>query len=308
MTGVQTCALPISSSALAINCSPTPVAPVYTPTSINILRNQTITYSISNAAAGTFYAVADSATGQSLGQGKWAAANGLLTITTNPFTTAGTFKVVFRSTSLSGVTVCNAVSSTGTVNVSSFVLPLTLIQFKGKKQGDNNILLDWTTANESQVNRFEIERSNDGSAFDKIGGMAATGNSSTNKTYSFTDTNPFSTLNYYRLKMIDNDGKYSYSTVIVFIGNPKNGIIVSNVKPNPFTETINLNIVLQQAQLLTIQMADMTGRVVLTKDVSGKEGSNDIKYNGLSGLSDGIYFIRIITADAVLQQKVLKIN
>ena len=296
------------SSALSISCSPTPVAPVYTPTSINILRNQTITYSISNAAAGTFYAVADSATGQSLGQGKWATTNGLLTITTNPFTTAGTFKVVFRSTSLSGVTQCNAISSTGTVNVSATVLPLTLIQFKGKKQGDNNILLDWTTVNESQVNRFEIERSNDGSAFDKIGDRAATGNSSTNKTYSFTDTNPFSTLNYYRLKMIDNDGKYSYSNVIVFIGNPKNGIIVSNVKPNPFTETINLNIVLQQAQLLTIQMADMTGRVVLTKDVSGKEGSNDIKYNGLSGLSDGIYFIRIITADALLQQKILKIN
>ena len=138
--------------------------------------------------------------------------------------------------------------------------------------------------------------------------MLATGNSNTNKAYNFTDTKPFTTLNYYRLKMIDNDGKFSYSNVIVFMGNQSKGIIISNVKPNPFTETINLNIILQQAQSLTIQILDMAGRVVLTRDVQGKEGINDVRYNGLSNLSEGIYFIKIITPDAVLQQRVLKIN
>jgi len=294
-------------SALAITCSPTPVAPVYSPAVTSILLNQTVTYTISNAAAGTFYALADSATGQSLGQGIWGTANGALSVTTNPFTTAGTFKVILKSTSLSGVTQCNAVSSTGIINVANITLPLTLIQFKGKKQADN-ILLDWTTANETQVNRFEIERSADGSAFDKLSTVVAAGNSNSNKAYIFTDTKPLDAINYYRLKMIDNDGKYTYSNVIVFMGDRSKGIIVSVIKPNPFTETINLAIVLQQAQLLTLQLVDMTGKVVATKQVQAKEGKNDIVYSGLSQLSDGVYYIRIITTDALLQQKVLKVK
>ncbi len=294
-------------SAQAITCTPTPVAPVYSPAVANILRNQTVTYTISNAASGTFYALADSASGQPLGQGKWAPSNGNLSITTNPFTVSGSFKVVFRSTSLSGLTQCSAVSSTGIVNVSNITLPLTLIQFKGKKQADN-ILLDWTTANETQVNRFEIERSANGSTFDKMGTLTAAGNSNSSKAYSFTDTNPLAAVNYYRLKMIDNDGKYSYSNVIVFMGDRSKGIVVSNIKPNPFTETINLGIVLEQAQSLTVQLVDMAGRVVATKQVQAKEGNNDIVYSGLAKLSQGIYYIRIITTDAMLQQKVLKIK
>ena len=294
-------------SALAITCSPTPVAPVYSPGITSILRNQTITYTVSNATAGTFYAVADSATGQSLGQGKWAVANGSLSITTNPFTTAGVFKVFFKSTSLSGVTQCNAVSSSGIVKVSLITLPVTLIQFKGRKQSDN-ILLDWTTANETQVSHFEIERSANGSAFDKLGTVAASGNSNSNRSYTFTDADPFDAVNYYRLKMIDIDGKFSYSNVIVFMGSRSKGIVVSNVKPNPFRESINLSVVLQQAQPLTIQLVDVTGRVVATKQVQVKEGNNDVLYDGLSGLSEGIYYLRIITTDASLQQKVLKVR
>jgi Secretion system C-terminal sorting domain len=294
-------------SAVRISCSPTPVAPLFTPAIASVLRNETVTYTISNALSGSFYAVADSATGRSLGLGKWALSNGNITITTNPFTTAGTFKVLLKSTSLSGVTLCSATSLSGTVIVDPIALPLTLIQFKGKKQA-GSILLDWTTANESLVNRFEIERSANSSLFENIGNVLATGNSNTNKAYTFTDTKPFAALNYYRLKMIDNDGKFSYSNVIVFMGNQSGGVIVSNVKPNPFTETINVNIVLQKQQPVTIQLVDIAGRVVLTSDVQGKEGTNDIRFKGLSKLSEGIYFIKIITADALLQQKVLKAN
>ena len=65
---------------------------------------------------------------------------------------------------------------------------------------------------------------------------------------------------------------------------------------------------MQQTQLLNIQLIDMSGRVVLTRDIQAKEGNNDIRFDGLGNLSEGIYFIKIITPDAVLQQKVLKVN
>ena len=304
-SGKQEVFCPASSST--ITCSPTPVAPLYTPAITTIPRNQTVTYTISNATAGTFYAIADSTTGQSLGQGKWAIANGNLSITTNQFTTAGTYKILFKSTSLSGVNMCTTASASGTIIVNPATLPVTLLYFKGKKQGDY-ILLDWETVNESQVNRFEIERSFNAAVFEKAGVIAAAGNSNTNKAYSFTDTKPLTTINYYRLKMIDNDGKFTYSNVIAFTGNQSKGIIVNNVKPNPFTESINLNIVLQQPQMLQIQMLDLSGRLVITKNIQGKEGNNDIKYDGLGNIAEGIYVIKIITPDVVLQQKILKAN
>jgi hypothetical protein len=294
-------------SATTISCSPSPVAPVYSPANTTINRNQTITYSISNALAGSFYAIAESPTGQTFGPGKWATANGALSITTNPFAVAGNYNVVFKSSSLSGVTQCSSVSALGNITVNDIVLPVTLMHFKGKKQG-GTILLDWATASEIQVNRFEIERSNDGFSFLKIGTVAATGNSNTNKSYAFTDDHPSSgAVNYYRLKMIDNDGKFTYSNQVVFLGDRSN-IVIDKIKPNPFTDLINVGIVLQRSQQLTIQIVDMAGRVAVSRDFTAVEGNSNIVYNGLSGLTAGIYFIKIITADTLLQQKVLKIN
>ena len=304
-SGKQEVACP--ASATAISCSPTPVAPTYTPATTSISRNQSVTYTISNAVSGTFYSVADSTTGNPYAIGKWATANGALSITTNNFTVGGTYKVFFKSTSLSGVTQCSAVSSIGTVIVSTIALPLTLIHFKGKKQAAG-ILLDWATASEIQVNRFEIERSNDGSLYEKIGTIQAAGNSNTNKYYSFTDLLPFNTDNYYRLKMVDDDGKYSYSNVVVFKGGQLTNMLVDKIKPNPFRDVINIELALQQPQQLTIQLVDMTGRVELSSNYAGKAGVNKIVLNNLGNLSAGVYFIKIITADTLEQQKLLKIN
>ncbi len=296
-----------TASALTISCSPSPVSPVYTPTVSNIFRNQTITYTISNASSGSFYAIADSATGQSLGQGKWATTNGSLSITTNPFTTAGSFKVIFKSTSLTGVTLCSAVSSTGTVNVSTSTLPLNLLQFKGKKQAAFN-LLEWITANESNVNRFEIERSGDGSTFEKLSSVAAVGNSSSNRSYSFADISPLTNANYYRLKMVDNDGKYTYSNVVVIWGAKAEDMMINKINPNPFKTEINIDISLLQQKQLTIQLIDMAGRVTVTRSFTCLAGNNKLILDNLNNLSPGIYFIKVISADAISQQKVLKLN
>lgn len=303
-SGKQEVACP--ASAISISCTPTPVAPVFTPSNISVNQYQSVTFTVSNAVAGSFYALADSATGQSLGQGKWASSNGSLSITTNKFNTAGTFKIVIRSTSLSGVTQCSAVSGSGTVTVNPVTLPLTLILFKGKKQ-PGSVLLEWATSLETQLNRFEIERSADGLAFEKTGQVMATGFSSTQKNYSFTDTHPFSTINYYRLKMIDNDGRFTYSNTIVLTGNAT-GTMLGSVMPNPFAEAISIQLTLDRSQPLTVQLADMTGRIVYTKETTGQPGSNTILCNGLSNLSEGIYFMRIKTADALLQSKILKVN
>lgn len=295
------------SSAITIACTPTPTTPVFTPTSITINQYQTVNFTVSNAVAGTFYAIADSANGQSLGQGKWATSNGSLVLTTFPFNTPGTFKLFIKSTSLSGVTQCNAVSQYGIVQVNPVVVPLTLIHFNGKKLA-GNVVLDWATANEIQLSRFEVERSADAVNFEKIGEVAASGNSNTYRSYNFTDNHPLTAFNYYRLKLADIDGKYSYSKVLAFGGQQAKGIFISNVSPNPFTDVINMEVVLDKTDILGLQVVDLAGRVMAQKNVQGRSGTNLIQWTGMSKLAPGIYYIRISIPGAMLQQKLLKAN
>ena len=304
-SGKQEVSCPASTTT--ITCTPTPVIPLYSPTNTSITVNETVTYSVTNAQSGSFYALAENTSGQSFGIGKWATTNGALSITTSPFAIAGTYQVFFKSSSLSGVTLCSSVSAVGTVTVNNVILPVILIQFKGRKK-EESVLLDWVTSSENNVNRFEIERSKDGTAFYKAGTVAATGNSSTNQSYVFNDISPLATVNYYRLKMIDNDGKFTYSTMLVFLGNQTGNVVIQKIMPNPFKDAINIEMLLQQKQMLKIQLIDLAGRVVITKNFIGLPGTNNINYNGLANLTEGIYFVKIITADAVLQQKVLKIK
>ncbi len=95
----------------------------------------------------------------------------------------------------------------------SVSLPLDLVSFTTIT--DNaNAKLQWVTANQDNVSHFEIERSAFSPlAFSVIGTVPA--NAETSGTYTFTDVNAKNSLDkaYYRLKMIDKDGRYSYSRI-----------------------------------------------------------------------------------------------
>ncbi len=303
-TGKQEVACP--SSAIAIVCTPTPAAPIFTSTTTTIYTGQSVTYTISNAVSGTFYAIADSTSGQSFAQGKWATSNGALIITTSPFTTAGSYKVVFRATSLSGVTVCSSTSSTGIITVNNISLPISLLYFKGKKE-NGNILLDWSTSSEVDVSRFEIEQSHTGSGFIKIGEVAAIGFSTTIRNYGFTDNNVNGYINYYRLKMIDRDGKFLYSNVLAFSGSRDN-INLINIRPNPFINSFTLSTDVSQPQLLTIHVSDMAGKILYTNHLQANAGKNDIKVDGIAHLAAGMYIIKLISTEGIFQEKILKVK
>ena len=297
--------VPCPASKLAITCTPTPVAPIFTPATSTIYQGQSITYTITNAVAGTFYAIADSATGNPLGQGDWATTNGSLNLTSYTFDNPGTFTVIVKSTTLSSVTVCTAVSLSGSAIVNPIILPVALIRFTGKKQG-NDIMLEWATENEIQLNKFEIERSTDGYTFSKLGQKSATGNISVSRTYSFVDINPIYSVCYYRLKLIDNNGQYRYSNTIVFKRTPASGVLISSISPNPFKSAITVSLFVENAPAITLQLFDLTGKMISTKNIQVKQGDNNIIFDGLDNLSEGIYLVRIITPSVSFQEKVLK--
>ena len=156
-------------------------------------------------------------------------------------------------------------------------LPLELISFKGKMQ-DNAALLQWETTNEINSSHFEVERSADGQNFQKIGIVASAVNSVAAK-YSFTDkeAGKFASILYYRLKMVDSDGTFSYSQVIsLTIPGAMEPVIVY---PNPVNDVLSVRIYLTAIQRINIQVTDMQGRVLYRQTKMAKNGTDEVNIN-----------------------------
>ena len=92
-------------------------------------------------------------------------------------------------------------------------LPVELSRFEATTESEN-VRLDWTTVSEEESDYFEIERSNDGNDFEMIGKLEAQGRSSEKIDYHTYDEMPYKGFNYYRLKQVDQDGKFEYSEVV----------------------------------------------------------------------------------------------
>ncbi len=172
--------------------------------------------------------------------------------------------------------------------VVSNVLPLQLIDFSVLKKATVN-LLSWNTAQAINVSHFEIQRSSDGKDFYTIGQLNAS-----DVSYSFVDRAPTKGINYYRLKMVDKDGKFQYSPVKRAIDS--NGVHFS-VYPCPAKDFLNLKIETATASDFNIQVVDQLGRVVLVNQLEVSEGTS-IKRMLINHLSRGNYYIKIVPKSA----------
>lgn len=88
-----------------------------------------------------------------------------------------------------------------------------IIDFRGEP-AYNKVVLKWTTQNEINLKGFEIERGLNENNFKKIDFVKASKENKVKKEYKYEDKSVFKTFErtfYYRLKIIDNDGKFSYS-------------------------------------------------------------------------------------------------
>ncbi|WP_165958034.1 pectinesterase family protein [Segetibacter sp. 3557_3] len=130
------------------------------------------------------------------------------------------------------VATAQGITSFSTFVVSNTIsLPLTLLNFNAAYNGAT-LNLTWNTTREINTSTFEVERSADGRMFNSIAAVAATG-LNTNR-YATIDVNPIDGVAYYRLKMIDKDGSFKYSQVVV-VNSKTNGV---TLYPNPAVSTI----------------------------------------------------------------------
>ncbi|KAI9459566.1 hypothetical protein F5148DRAFT_1287093, partial [Russula earlei] len=176
-------------------------------------------------------------------------------------------------------------------------LPVTLVSFQGQKQGSSN-LLTWTTATEINSSDFELQRGIDGSTFTTltvVASKAVNGNSSTLLTYQSTDAKPLTTDNYYRLKLVDKDGSFTYSNIVLLKGDETNSTVVS-IYPNPVADHLNIVIAAKENNKVSLIVTDMNGRVISSQNVQLVPGTNSMQVN-VSQFAKGTYAVKVVTAD-----------
>lgn len=186
------------------------------------------------------------------------------------------------------------------------LLPLKLISFEARRT-EQNIALKWVTAKEINVKQFSVERSLNAIDYTEVGTVKAI-NSSRQTVYNFND-NDFAVYNakgkvFYRLKMIDIDGKYSYSNVLVI--NPLVNTRKLSVYPNPANGSriyVDMDEPLS-ATSVDVSIKDASGRVYSNSSVN-VTGSNQQIPIDIKALPTGIYLLNIETQKNTFVQQIV---
>jgi hypothetical protein len=178
-------------------------------------------------------------------------------------------------------------------------LPATLVNFNGSRNG-STVTLTWTTNIESDNSGFEIQRSNDGSAFTTVGFVASKatgGNSSMPINYSYKETNTAAGNTWYRLSQVDKDGKRTISTVKGIRGMEDNARMT--VYPNP-TRSGNTSVLFGSSAIRNIVITDLNGKML--KQWNDYHDDNMV----ISGLRTGMYIL-IVTKKGTSEKLMQKI-
>ncbi len=147
-------------------------------------------------------------------------------------------------------------------NLSVSALPVELTSFTAAVQ-DASVLLVWRTASEINSAVFVVEtRSADSEVWCVVGNIPAAGNSFNAKEYSYLDNSKPSGMYYYRLKMVDLDGTFNYSSnVQVVILSPKQFALCQNF-PNPFNGTTTFTYQIPETENVTLKIFTINGELV----------------------------------------------
>ncbi len=175
-------------------------------------------------------------------------------------------------------------------------LPVELTIFTASVR-NNMVNLNWETATEIDNYGFDIERKDKNSDWIKIGFIEGHTTSNSPKYYSFSDKPTGSTKFSYRLKQIDNDGKFEYSNEVeVLIDNLPDGYLLEQNYPNPFNPETSIRFVLKENTKATLKVYNALGELgtTLFDGIADAGRYYDIKFNG-NNLSSGVY---IYTLDA----------
>ncbi len=181
------------------------------------------------------------------------------------------------------------------------LLPVEMMYFRGRSQKTGN-LLSWATANQVGFSHFEIEHSKNGLDFELLETIEGASNTYDKSSYDYLDSKSKFRDNYYRLKVVDLDGRYEYSNIIYIRSDQKDYHI--SVNPNPASNFLNIGLDGNLDEELTLELLRMDG--ALLQSITLREGDS-FKYMDISNLPNGIYILKSKDSD-VISQKIIKLQ
>ena len=187
------------------------------------------------------------------------------------------------------------------LDLTSALLPVEWLSFKANAINTptgSKVALDWSTASEKNVINYEVERSEDGKVFKKIGDELAASNTAGNHSYSALDEKPLSGISYYRIRQTDYDGKTSVTKIqSVNLSNQKSKVKFT-FYPNPIQKGTPLSILTDVQGEYSFKVIDLTGRIVYNAQLQGNAELENLK------LAGGTYLYQILSNDQSLLGKI----
>ncbi|WP_353718695.1 T9SS type A sorting domain-containing protein [Dyadobacter sp. 676] len=166
-------------------------------------------------------------------------------------------------------------------------LPVTLVRFNAAKEGQTS-RLHWATTEETNSDRFEIERSGNGKQWSKIGSVASNGESRITREYYFMDTTPLRGQNLYRLRMVDKDETFAYSGIrnVTFAE-----LATVSPYPNPVSDRFHIK---DFQQIKQVVLHNASGTKVFGSQRMTSEGID------VTRLQPGLYTLTIALFDGTI--------
>ncbi len=197
----------------------------------------------------------------------------------------------------------NEIGSPGIISAPPAILPVTITTLKATQKTDG-IQLDWSAYMEQNIDRYEIEKSANAVNFSNIGSIVATGHGVLLTHYIYTDTKPFTSTNYYRIKVIGKNGDVKFTNVIrIQLNTKKSGVVVY---PNPVQGdrlTIELNNAAQGIYML--QLYNSAGKLVFVTQIDHQGGSATQSVLLSRTMPAGVYSLRVVNKEMQFTQTII---
>ncbi|HXD76430.1 MAG TPA: T9SS type A sorting domain-containing protein [Puia sp.] len=196
---------------------------------------------------------------------------------------------------------CSSPSLYGPATVASgvtsgAVLPIVLDGLTAELNANHTISLRWNTQMEMNFSHFTIQRSADGANWEDIGTVQAKGNSSVRVDYDYTDEQPLTGTNYYRLALVNLDDTYTYSDVKVL---QEARITKVSFYPNPARDFVNVSIGGEKAGQVRVLLTSIGGQLMQEKTAAA--GNGQVVSFPIRDLSAGMYVLSVVHADGTLE-------
>ena len=222
----------------------------------------------------------------------------------------GSTSVTMSNTSVPSYTAAvNVLSYSGSC-ATTVILPIELNRFEGECS-NNQVLLIWQTASETNNKLFNVERSIDGVIFQTIRSVKGAGTSVNFNNYTFIDDNEGDNINtvyYYRLSQIDYDGKTSQSQIIS-VDHTCGTSIKSNITiyPNPTQAEISIEFKLHKSSVVMIELYNNIGQIAKTSKSNQYDfGFQSINLN-MEDMNTGVYYLKVTIDNQAVTHKIIKL-